>query len=53
LPRLLEGFEVVRSQFLQKQPGGAWFGTTQEKALDTPVDIRRYALGEMVLQPSI
>jgi hypothetical protein len=53
LPKLLEGFEVVRSRFLQKQRGGAWFGTTQEKALDTPVDIRRYALGEMVLESSI
>lgn len=49
LPKLLAGFEVVRSRFLQKEPDGAWFGTTQEKALDTPVDIRRYALGEMML----
>lgn len=52
LPKLLEGFEVVRSQFLQKEPGGPWFISTQEKALDTPVDIRRYALGEMILKPS-
>jgi hypothetical protein len=52
LPTLLEGFEVVRSRFLQKEPGGTWSATTQEKALDTPVDIRRYALGEMILKPS-
>ena len=51
LPKLLEGFEVVRSRFLQKEPCCAWFSTTLEKALDTPVDIRRYALGEMVLEP--
>lgn len=53
LPKLLEGFEVVRSQFFQKEPGRAWYATTQEKALDTPVDIRRYALGEMILKSSI
>jgi uncharacterized protein DUF268 len=53
LPKLLEGFKVVRSRFLQKKPGGAWYGTTQEKALETPADIRRYALGEMVLEPSV
>jgi SAM-dependent methyltransferase len=52
LPKLLEGFEVVQSRFLRKRPGGPWYGTTQEEALDTPVDIRRYALGEMVLVPS-
>jgi len=53
LPKLLEGFEVVRSRFLQKQPGGAWFVATQQQALDTPGDIRRYALGEMILKPTV
>ena len=53
LPRLLEGFRIVQSRFLQKRPGSAWHATTQEEALDTPVDIRRYALGEMVLELSI
>jgi hypothetical protein len=50
LPKLLHGFEVVQSRFLQKEPWGAWFGTTLEKALDVPVDVRRYALGEMTLK---
>ncbi len=53
LPRLLEGFKIVQSRFLQKKPGSAWYATTQEEALDTPVDIRRYALGEMVLDLSV
>jgi len=53
LPKLLDGFKVARSRFLQKAPEGPWFSTTQERALDTPVDIRRYALGEMVLQPAL
>ena len=52
LPKLLDGFEVIQSRFLQKEPEGAWFDTTREKALDTPVDIRRYALGEMILHRS-
>lgn len=50
LPKLLEGFAVVKSQFFEKQPGGPWFKTTQEKALKTAVDIRRYSLGQMLLQ---
>jgi hypothetical protein len=53
LPQLLEGFRVVKSRFLQKKPGGAWYDTAEENALDTPVDIRRYALGEMVLEPAL
>lgn len=53
LPKLLDGFKMVRGRFLQKKPGGAWYCTTQEGALDTPVDIQRYALGEMVLELSV
>jgi Caenorhabditis protein of unknown function, DUF268 len=49
LPRLLEGFTIIKSQFFEKQPGGAWFNTTQERALDTSIDIRRYSLGQMLL----
>ena len=52
LPKLLSGFEVVRSQFLKKEPWGPWFVTTKEQALVTPVDLRRYALGELLLKPS-
>jgi SAM-dependent methyltransferase len=51
LPRLFEGFTTVKSRFFEKQPGGPWFNTTQEKALETPVNIRRYSLGEMLLHP--
>lgn len=53
LPKLLEGFRVVRNRFLRKEPDGPWFSTTLEAALDTPADIRRYSLGEMVLELSI
>jgi hypothetical protein len=53
LPQLLEGFRVVKSRFLQKAPGGAWYETSEGNALDTPADIRRYALGEMVLAPAL
>ncbi len=53
LPKLLEGFQVTQSRYLTKDPGGAWYPTTEERALDTPVDIRRYALGEMVLKSSL
>jgi len=50
LPKLLDGFKVIRSHFLQKTPNGPWFSATREQALSTPIDVRRYALGEMVLQ---
>jgi hypothetical protein len=50
LPRLLQGFEVVRSRFLVKKPGGPWEVATQATALAQPVDVRRYALGEFVLR---
>lgn len=50
LPKLLEGFIMVKSQFFERKPGGPWCRTTQEKALAMPVDIRRYALGEMLLR---
>jgi SAM-dependent methyltransferase len=49
-PALLESFEIVKSRFLIKEPWGAWRESGREAALDVPVDIRRYALGEMILR---
>ena len=49
LPLLLHGFQLICSRFLVKDPGGPWRVCSQEEALDSPADIRRYALGEMIL----
>lgn len=50
LPRLVNGFELVRARYFNKQPYGPWYETSQDKALEFPVDIRRYCLGQMILQ---
>jgi len=50
LPRLLEGFELVKARFLVKQPWGPWRAANQDAALDYPADIRRYALAEFLLR---
>ena len=47
---LLEGFDVVKSCFFVKEPWGPWRRANQDVALDFPADIRRYALGEMLLR---
>jgi Caenorhabditis protein of unknown function, DUF268 len=52
MPLLLQGFHVVASRYLVKEPNGPWHLASQEEALDAPLDIRRYALGEMILQRS-
>lgn len=52
LPQLLDGFEVVQSRYLMKQPWGPWQLTSQQEALSFPVDVQRYCLGEMILQPA-
>jgi SAM-dependent methyltransferase len=52
LPLLLQGFDVVSSRFLLKEPNGAWRLVSQVEAVNAPRDIRRYALGEMILQRS-
>ncbi|HTU35354.1 MAG TPA: DUF268 domain-containing protein [Candidatus Acidoferrum sp.] len=50
LPLLLDGFETISSRFLAKDPGGPWRVCSEGEALDAPADIRRYALGEMILR---
>lgn len=50
LPLLLHGLETICSRFLVKDPGGPWRVCSQDEALDSPPDIRRYALGEMILR---
>lgn len=52
LPKLLDGFEVVQSRYLTKEPWGPWQITTQQAALNSPVDVQRYCLGEMILRRS-
>ena len=47
--KLVEGFQVVKSRFLIKEPWGPWHEATLDKALDFPADVHRYALGEMML----
>jgi hypothetical protein len=49
LPKLLEGFDVVSSRFLVKEPWGPWSESSMNATLQNPVDVRRYALGEMIL----
>lgn len=52
LPKLTDGFEVVGARFLIKQPNGPWQETSADNALAFPVDVRRYCLGQMILQKS-
>lgn len=49
LPLLLEGFIVAQARFLAKNPRGPWYETTMQNALNHPVLIERYALGEFIL----
>ena len=49
LPKLLDGFSVVRSRYLVKNPVGPWQETDQHTALAYPINLRGYALGEFVL----
>jgi SAM-dependent methyltransferase len=50
ISQLLDGFEVVAKRFLVKSPWGPWRETSEDNALEVPADIRRYALGEMILR---
>ncbi|HWR14668.1 MAG TPA: DUF268 domain-containing protein [Terriglobales bacterium] len=50
LPQLLEGFEVEKARFLAKQPRGPWYETSANEALDHPIVLERYALGELMLK---
>lgn len=52
LPKLLDGFSIQTSRFLVKQSAGPWFVTDMDKALEFPIDPRRYALGELALRAS-
>ena len=50
LPRLLQGFEVVRSCFFAKDPWKPWYVTSEAGALVFPSSATRYALGQYVLK---
>jgi SAM-dependent methyltransferase len=50
LPHLLEGFDIVKSRFLLKEPWGPWRECDQDTALNYPPQVQRYALGEMILK---
>jgi hypothetical protein len=49
LPLLLSGFTIHESRFWTKVHWGPWHETTLMDALDQPVDIQRYALGQFLL----
>jgi len=49
LPLLLNGFTIKESRFWTKSPWGPWYETTLMHALDQPVDLQRYALGQFLL----
>lgn len=49
LPLLLDGFRIIQSRFLVKEPWGPWREAAKDVALAQPPDIRRYALGELML----
>jgi hypothetical protein len=49
LPLLLDGFRIMQSRYLVKDPWGPWRETSKDMALAQPPDIRRYALGELML----
>jgi SAM-dependent methyltransferase len=48
--RMLEGYELVKSRFLVKEPQGPWRAANREAALDYPGSAQRYALGEFLLR---
>jgi hypothetical protein len=49
LPLLLSGFTIEESRFWTKSHWGPWHETTLTDALDQPVDLQRYALGQFLL----
>lgn len=49
LPRFLQGFAIKSSCFWAKQPWGPWFETTLKHALNQPISLQRYALGQFLL----
>ena len=50
LKKLLNGFLVVQSRYLIKEPWGPWHIKGEEEALSFGPDVQRYALGEFILQ---
>jgi SAM-dependent methyltransferase len=50
LGRMLEGYELVKSRFIVKEPEGPWRAANREAALDYPGSAQRYALGEFLLR---
>lgn len=50
LGRMLEGYDLVKSRFLLKEPQGPWRAANREAALDYPGSAQRYALGEFLLR---
>lgn len=49
LPDLLSGFRIQESRFWIKRPWGPWQESTLKHALDQPIDLQRYALGQFLL----
>jgi SAM-dependent methyltransferase len=53
LPQILYGFEIVSQRFLTKEPWGPWREVNTDVALEYPIEIARYALGEFVLRKPV
>ena len=49
LPQLIEGFTIVEARFWTKSPWQPWYETTMQHALNHPVALQRYALGQFAL----
>lgn len=50
LPRLLQGFSVIKSRYFVKRPRAYWYQTTANEALNCPSSASFYALGQFVLK---
>jgi hypothetical protein len=49
LPFLIDGFIVAEACFWAKAPWQPWYETTMQHALNQPVTLQRYALGQFIL----
>jgi hypothetical protein len=53
LPKLLQGFDVIKSRFYAKKPFGPWQEADRSTALAFEGDATRFAVGQFVLRPRL
>jgi hypothetical protein len=53
LPRLLQGFSIIKRRYFVKWPKSYWVEASEEEALSFPSSASCYALGQFVLKPRI